>query len=70
MFTHSPLSTADMAAQHHLLNRIAQLIDTEAIKTTANRILSPIIAENFRSAHAQLESGKTIGKIILEKWPI
>lgn len=70
MFTRSLFETEDMIEQHHLLNRIADLIDGGAIKTTLNQTLSPINAENLRSAHAQIESGRTVGKIVLEHWPV
>ncbi|TKI85782.1 zinc-binding alcohol dehydrogenase family protein, partial [Bacillus wiedmannii] len=38
------------------------------LKTTLNETLSPINAENVKKAHALLESGSTIGKIVLEKF--
>jgi zinc-binding alcohol dehydrogenase family protein len=69
MFTRSLFETDDIVEQHHLLNRVAQLIDDGSIKTTLNQVLSPINAENLRTAHAQLESGRTVGKIVLEHWP-
>ena len=69
MFTRALFETDDMIEQHHLLNRIAELVDSGAIKTTLNQVLSPINAENLRSAHAQLESGRTVGKLVLEHWP-
>lgn len=69
MFTRALFETEDMIEQHHLLNRIAELIDSGTIKTTLNQVLSPINAENLRSAHAQIETGRTVGKIVLEHWP-
>lgn len=54
-----------MIAQHHLLNTVADLIDSNKIKTTLTEALSPINAENLRKAHRKLESGTTIGKIVL-----
>ena len=69
MFTRSLYNTDDMIEQHHLLNRVAALIDEERIITTVTDVLSPINAENLRKAHAQLESGTTIGKLVLENWP-
>ena len=33
-----------------------------------NDTLTPINAENLRKAHALLEGGRTIGKIVLEKF--
>ena len=68
MFTRSLFETDDMIEQHHLLNRVADLIDSGKIITTLNQVLSPINASNLRQVHAQIESGTTIGKIVLEKW--
>ncbi len=68
MFTRSLFGTDDMIEQHHLLNRVAGLIDEGKIMTTVNQVLSPINADNLRKAHAQIESGTTIGKIVLENW--
>lgn len=68
MFTRSLFETDDMIEQHHLLNRVADLIDEGKIITTLNQVLSPINSDNLRKAHAQLESGTTIGKIVLENW--
>ncbi|NRD80025.1 zinc-binding dehydrogenase [Bacillus sp. BRMEA1] len=66
MFTRSMFQTEDMIKQHMLLNEIANLIDHKSIKTTINKRFSPINAENLRKAHSLLESGKSIGKIVLE----
>jgi len=66
MFTRSMFQTADMAEQGKLLDAVAQLIDQGEIKTTLNKVLSPINAANLRSAHAQLEGGRVIGKIVLK----
>jgi zinc-binding alcohol dehydrogenase family protein len=68
MFTRSMYKTNDMIEQHHILNRIADLIDTKKIKTSVNKVLSPINAVNLRAAHAEIETGKTIGKIVLKAW--
>lgn len=68
MFTRSLYATEDMIEQHHLLNRVAELIDAGEITTTVTEVLSPINAENLRKAHEKIETGKTIGKIVLENW--
>jgi NADPH:quinone reductase len=65
MFTRSLFQTPDMIAQHHLLNTVADLIDSNKIKSTLTEVLSPINAENLRKAHGKLESGTMIGKIVL-----
>ncbi|TVL14082.1 NADPH:quinone reductase [Shewanella xiamenensis] len=66
MFTRSLYQTEDMIAQHHLLNRIAELIDTSKVKSTFGEHYGTINAQNLLKAHAQIESGKAIGKIVLE----
>ena len=68
MFTRSMFQTADMIAQHQILNRIAKLVDEGMLSSTLNKTLSPINAANLRKAHAQLEAGSTIGKIVLSGW--
>ena len=68
MFTRSLFRTADMISQHRLLNTVADLIDNNKIKSTLTEILSPINAENLRKAHKKLESGTTIGKIVLSRF--
>jgi NADPH:quinone reductase len=54
-----------MIEQHQLLNTVAELIDSNKIKTTLTEVLSPINAKNLRKAHRKLESGTMIGKIAL-----
>ncbi|WP_202595340.1 zinc-binding alcohol dehydrogenase family protein [Halalkalibacter okhensis] len=66
MFTRSRFETPDMIEQHHILNEMANLIDSKTIETTVNQVMSPINAENIRKAHAELEAGTAIGKIVLE----
>ncbi|WP_191565622.1 zinc-binding alcohol dehydrogenase family protein [Metabacillus idriensis] len=66
MFTRAMYQTEDMRKQHLLLNTISELIDQGIIRTTLNQTLSPINAENIKKAHQAVESGKTIGKIVLE----
>ena len=68
MFTRSMHKTEDMFVQHEILQRVAQLIDDGTLTTTLNQVLSPINAANLRKAHAQLESGTTIGKLVLSGW--
>src|SRR5215467_7868069 len=65
MFTRSRFKTYDMIEQHHLLNTVADLIDSKRIKSTLTDLFTPINAENLRNAHKRLESGNTIGKIVL-----
>lgn len=66
MFTRSLYQTEDMIAQHHLLNRLSALIDTGELQSTFGEHYGAINAQNLIKAHAQIESGKAIGKIVLE----
>jgi len=66
MFTRSLFETPDMVHQHHLLNRIAKLIDQDILQTTLGEHFGTINAANMRRAHALIESNKARGKIVLE----
>lgn len=66
MFTRSLFETADMIEQHHLLNRVAELVDAGTLRTTLGEHFGTINAANLRRAHALLESGTAKGKIVLE----
>ena len=66
MFTRSMFETPDMQEQGVLLARVADLVDSGRVKTTANANFGRINAENLTSAHALIESGKAVGKIVLE----
>lgn len=66
MFTRSLFQTADMIEQHHILNKMADLVENGNIKTTVGEHFGNINASNLRKAHALLESGKAKGKIVLE----
>ncbi|WP_293266970.1 zinc-binding alcohol dehydrogenase family protein [Neptunomonas sp.] len=66
MYTRSMFGTADMGKQGELLNKVADLIDSGEIKTTMGQHYGVITADNLKRAHADLERGKTIGKIVLE----
>lgn len=68
MFTRSRYKTADMGEQGKILNRVAALIDAGELRGTLTEKLSPISASTLREAHRRLESGKTIGKLVLSGW--
>ncbi|MCU7852958.1 MAG: zinc-binding alcohol dehydrogenase family protein [Candidatus Thiodiazotropha sp. (ex Monitilora ramsayi)] len=65
MFARSMFKAADMDEQGRLLNRVADLIDQGDIETTVGKNLGTINAGNLKAAHAELESGRSIGKIVL-----
>lgn len=66
MFTRSLFETADMARQHEILDKVAEMIDGGLLKTTLGEHFGSINAANLRRAHAVIESNKTVGKIVLE----
>jgi zinc-binding alcohol dehydrogenase family protein len=66
MFTRSMFQSTDINEQSHLLNKVSDLIDQGYIQTTVGKNLGIINAKNLRAAHEELESGKSIGKIVLQ----
>lgn len=66
MFTRSMFETDDMIAQHQLLTRVAALIDDNTLRTTLGEHYGTINAANLQKAHAKLETGRSVGKIVLE----
>jgi len=69
MFTRPAFATLDMIEQHRLLCEVADLVDRGVIRTTLGQIVGPIDAAHLRKAHALIESGKAMGKLVLEGWP-
>lgn len=69
MFTRPLFGLPDMIEQHRLLNEIANLVDAGRIRTTRTTTLGPIDAATLREAHRRIESGRTVGKMVLEGWP-
>ena len=66
MYARSMFKAADMDEQGKLLTRVADLIDQGTIQTTVGKNLGIINADNLKLAHAELEAGQSIGKIVLE----
>ena len=65
MFTRSMYQTKDMIEQHNLLNQVSELIDQSKIQTTLTQTLSPITADKLNQAHALVEQGNMLGKVVL-----
>ena len=65
MFARSMFQTADMIAQHDLLERVSALVDEGRIRSTANHDGGPLTAANLRRAHGLQESGRAIGKTVM-----
>lgn len=66
MFARSMFKAADIEQQGIILSCIKELVDKGLLKTTLGRFAGVINADNLRKVHAQIESKKTIGKIVLE----
>ncbi|WBM72138.1 zinc-binding alcohol dehydrogenase family protein [Buttiauxella sp. WJP83] len=66
MFTRSMFETHDMIEQHHLLSRVAELIDQRVLQTTLGEHFGTINAANLRRAHELIETHRAVGKIVLE----
>ena len=55
-------ASSDMVAQHPLLEEVARLVDAGTIRATASEVIGRIDAANLRQPHAQIESGRVLGK--------
>jgi NADPH2:quinone reductase len=65
MYTRPVFETADMIAQHNLLNEVSGLVDDGLIRTTLAETMGKIDAATLKRAHALVESGKARGKVVL-----
>lgn len=68
MFARARYKTDDQAEQGRILERVATLLASGELRGTRTATLTPIHAANLREAHRQLESGSTIGKLVLAGW--
>jgi zinc-binding alcohol dehydrogenase family protein len=66
MFTRPVFGTADLGAQHELLDEVSRLVDLGQVRTTLAERMAPISAENLRRAHEMIERGWSHGKLVLE----
>lgn len=67
MFTRSMFETEDMPRQGEILGRVSELVDAGELRTTLTESLSGLTAVNLREAHRRLESGRTIGKVVVTR---
>jgi NADPH2:quinone reductase len=66
MFTRSMFATADVIAQHNLLEEVSALVDAGVLRSTLSEHGGAVNAATLKRAHALVESGKAKGKIVLE----
>lgn len=65
MYTRSMFQTDDMIEQHHILNRVAELLDSGVLVHTLRHTLNGFTVANLKEAHRLQESGSTIGKTVI-----
>ena len=65
VFTRPLYGTPDMIGQHHILNRVADLLEQGVLRPTLRQRLSPMDAATLRRAHALLERGGQPGKVVV-----
>jgi NADPH2:quinone reductase len=65
MFARPLLKTADIEAQHRLLNEVADLVDSGRVRSTMRENYGRIDAANLMRAMTFLKSGRAIGKVVL-----
>ena len=65
MFTRSTFNTPDLIEQHRILNDVSALVDRGLLRTTMTEDFGTINATNLRRAHSKLQTGTSIGKIVL-----
>lgn len=66
MFTRSRFQTADMARQGELLAEVAKAVDAGTLRTTMTRHFGKLGVATLVEAHAHVESGRAIGKVVLD----
>ncbi|CAK4631084.1 unnamed protein product [Aphanomyces euteiches] len=66
MFTRPMSLTDDIMEQHRLLNEVSKLVDAKRVRSTVGENLGTINAANLKKAHAALEGGRVVGKLVLE----
>ncbi len=66
MFTRSMFGTEDIGAQRELLNRVSEMIDAGKLRSTVTERVGRLSVEALRAAHLRQESGRVIGKQVLD----
>ena len=63
-----PQARADMIHHHRILTRVGSLVEAGELRSPLTEVLGPIDATGLRQAHRRMESGSTIGKLVLAGW--
>ncbi|KAA5609129.1 zinc-binding alcohol dehydrogenase family protein [Rhodovastum atsumiense] len=67
VFTRPLYRTADMIAQHRILDEVAALVDAGVLRSTASRVLHPLDAARLIEAHRLVEGGGIAGKVVVAR---
>lgn len=67
MFTRSKFETPDMGEQGKLLEAVARLVDDGRIVSTLTSRFDGFTPENLRRAHELVESGHSVGKVVVTR---
>ena len=65
MFTRPTFGSSTLARQHAVLRRVAELVDRGDIQPTASARIEGLDAAALKRAHALVEAGDMIGKVVL-----
>jgi len=68
VFTRSLHRTADLHRQGEILDEVARMVDEGHLRTTLTERTGPISAATLRAAHARVESGSVVGKVVVAGW--
>ena len=63
-----PVHLPEDDTQHRVLTEVAAMVDAGRLRTTMTTRLAPISAATLTQAHRQVETSRTIGKVVLEGW--
>lgn len=66
MFTR-PLHEPDSTVQREILDEVSRLVDAGELRTTETTRLHGVTAQSLREAHRLIETGRTVGKIVIER---
>lgn len=68
MYSKSYYQLESMITQHNILNNIKELYEQRKLIPVDTINYAPINANNLRKAHADVESGRMVGKVTLTGW--
>lgn len=69
MFT-DPLHLPASQHQRWILDEVAALVEAGAVRPTVTENHGPISVDSLRAAHAAVEAGRAVGKVVLEGWAV